>query len=139
MIMPSTATDLLEQILGRDGSPRSASTLLREQQDPAVQLGAAAARYRDALYLAAEHLARPEVVANLDQSADRVLNGLTREPAWPTLRGQLLQLIAASANPVTEQLSAFATRHLTSADDQAVVIDLRLQDVNEVAGRRPLP
>jgi ATP-dependent exoDNAse (exonuclease V) alpha subunit len=39
-----TATELLEQILGRDGSPRSASTLLREQQDPAARLGAAAAR-----------------------------------------------------------------------------------------------
>ena len=29
-----TATELLQQILGRDGSPRSASTLQREQQDP---------------------------------------------------------------------------------------------------------
>src|SRR5215216_6622374 len=31
-----TATELLEQILGREGSPRSASTLQREQHDPAV-------------------------------------------------------------------------------------------------------
>jgi hypothetical protein len=44
-VLPSTATELLEQILGRDGSPRSASTLLREQRDPAVRLAAAAARY----------------------------------------------------------------------------------------------
>jgi hypothetical protein len=36
----------------------------------------AAARYLDALHLAAEHLAGPEVVANLDRSADRVLHGL---------------------------------------------------------------
>jgi hypothetical protein len=49
-----TATDLLEQILARDASPQSASTLLREQQDPAVRLGAATARYLDALYVAAE-------------------------------------------------------------------------------------
>jgi AAA domain len=71
-----TATELLEQILGREGSPRSASTLQRELQDPNVRLGAAAARYLDALHLAAEHLAGPEVVANLDRSADRVLHGL---------------------------------------------------------------
>src|SRR5215216_7979573 len=64
-----TATDLLEQILARDASPQSASTLQREQQDPAVRLGAATARYLDALYVAAEHLARPEMVANLDRSA----------------------------------------------------------------------
>ena len=36
-----TATELLEQILARDASPQSATTLQREQQDPAVRLGAA--------------------------------------------------------------------------------------------------
>jgi conjugative relaxase-like TrwC/TraI family protein len=134
-----TATELLEQILGRDGSPRSATTLQREQQDPAVRLGAAAARYLDALHLAAEHLAGPQVVANLDQNADRVLGELTSEPAWPTLRGHLLLLAAASADPVTEALYAAATRNLTSADDQAAVIDWRIHEMNEVAGGGPLP
>ena len=134
-----TATELLEQILGRDGSPRSASTLLREQQDPAARLGAAAARYLDALHVAAEHLAGPQVVANLDRSADRLLNGLTGEPAWPTLRGHLLLLAAAGADPVAELFIAAATRDLTSARDQAAVIDSRLQDVSEVAGGGPLP
>ena len=37
-IRPATATELLEHILARDDTPRSASTLLREQQDPAVRL-----------------------------------------------------------------------------------------------------
>ena len=97
-----STTELLERIVGRDGSPRSASTLQREQQDPAVRLGAAAARYLDALHLAAEHLARPEVVANLDRNADRMLNGLTGEPAWPTLRGHLLLLAAAGDDPISE-------------------------------------
>jgi hypothetical protein len=138
-ILPCTATELLEQILGRDGNPRSASTLLREQRDPATRLGAAAARYLDALHLAAEHLAGPEVVAALDQSAERLLNGLSGEPAWPTLRSRLLLLAAAGADPVTELLTAAATRGLTSADDQAAVIDSRLQDVNEVTIGGPLP
>jgi hypothetical protein len=135
-----TATELVEQILGRDGSPRSASTLQREQQDPAIRLGTAAARYLDALHLAAEHLVGPEVVANLDQNADRMLNGLTDEPAWPTLRGHLLLLAAAGADPgVTELFYAAAIRDLTSAHDQAAVIDSRLQEMHEVAGGGPLP
>jgi hypothetical protein len=102
-----TATELLEQILGRDGSPRSASTLQREQQDPAVRLGAAAARYLDALHLAAERLAGPHVVSNLDQNANSLLDGLTDEPAWPTLRGHLLLLAAAGADPVMSENSAY--------------------------------
>jgi conjugative relaxase-like TrwC/TraI family protein len=133
-----TATELLEQILGRDGSPRSASTVQREQQDSAVRLGAAATRYLDALHLAAE-LAGPQVVANLDRSADRLLNGLTDEPAWPTLRGHLVLLAAAGADPVTELLYAVETRDLTSADDQAAVINSRIHQMNEVASGGPLP
>ena len=54
-----TATELLEQIFGRDTSPHSATTLHREQHDPAARLGAAAARYLDALHLAVEHLTDP--------------------------------------------------------------------------------
>jgi hypothetical protein len=134
-----TATELVEQILGRDGSPRSASTLQREQQDPAVRLGAAAARYLDALHLAAEHLAGPQLVANLDQNADRMLHGLTAEPAWPTLRGHLLLLAAGGADPVTELLYAAETRDLISADDQAAVLDSRIHQMNEVTAGGPLP
>jgi hypothetical protein len=135
---PRAATEMLEQILARDGSPQSASTVRREQQDPAARLGAAAARYVDALHRAAEHLAGPEVVANLEWSAERVLSGLTREPAWPTLRGHLL-LAAAGADPVAELLTAAAQWDLTSARDQATVIDSRIQDVYKVAAGVPLP
>jgi hypothetical protein len=127
-----TATELLEQILGRDGSARSASTLLCEQHDPAVRLGAATARYLDALYVAAENVARPGVVANLDQSAER--GGLTSEPAWPTVRRQIL-LAAASSDPV----SAAATRDTASADDHLAVVDWRTGDVTGVARGGPLP
>jgi conjugative relaxase-like TrwC/TraI family protein len=131
-----TATELLEQILGRDGSPRSASTLQREQQDPAVPLGAATARYLDALHLAAEHLARPGVVANLDRSVER--GGLTSEPEWPTVRRQILWA-AAGADPATEPFGAAATPDMTSADDHVAVIDWRTGDVTGVAGGGPLP
>jgi hypothetical protein len=135
---PRTATEMLEQILARDAAPQSATTSQREQQDPAARLGTATARYLDGLHLAAEHLAGPEVVANLDRSAERLLSGLTGEPAWPTLRGHLLLLAAASADPVAELFNAAATRDLVSARDQAAVIDSRIQEVNGTA-RGPLP
>src|SRR5215211_7355009 len=133
-----TATELLEHILARNASPQSASTLQREQRNPTVRLAAATARYLDALYVAAEHLARPEVAANLDQSAERVFGGLAGEPAWPTLRGQLL-LMAVGADPVTEPLSAAAARDPMDADDHAAVVDSRLLDINHIAGGGPLP
>ncbi len=133
-----TATELLEQILARDASPESATTLQREQQDPAVRLGAATARYLDAIHVAAEHLAGPQAVANLDRSADRLLNGLTGEPAWPALRAHLQLLVAAGADPVAE-LFAAAPRDLTSAHDQAAAIASRIHDINVVTAGGPLP
>jgi conjugative relaxase-like TrwC/TraI family protein len=138
-IRPSTATELLEQILARDGSPRSASTLLRDQQDPAVRLGTAVERYLDALHMAAENLIGSSAVQAVEASANQLLPGLSDEPAWPTLRGQLLLLAAAGADPVAELLNAAATRDLTSAHDQAAVIDSRIHDVNQVTAGGPLP
>jgi conjugative relaxase-like TrwC/TraI family protein len=134
-----TAAELLEQILARDASPQSATTLYREQQDPAARLGAAAVRYLDALHLAAEHLAGPQVAASLDHSADRLLSGLSEEPAWPTLRGHLLLLATAGVDPVAELFAAAATRDLTSADDQAAVLDWRIEATGLVGTGGPLP
>jgi conjugative relaxase-like TrwC/TraI family protein len=113
-ILPSTATELLEQILARDGSPRSASTLLREQQDPAVRLGESVGRYLDALHMAAEDVIGSSAVQAVQTSANRLLPGLSDEPAWPTLRGHVLLLAAAGADPVAELYVAAATRDLTS-------------------------
>jgi conjugative relaxase-like TrwC/TraI family protein len=139
ILHPRTATGLLEQILVHDANPQSATTLQREQQDPAARLGPAAVRYIDALHLAAEHLASPMVTARLDPDADRLLKGLTAEPAWPTLRGHLLLFAAAGADPVGELLTAAATRDLTSAHDQAAVIDWRIRDAGLVVTGGPLP
>ena len=68
-----------------------------------------------------------------------MLHGLTAEPAWPTLRGHLLLLAAAGADPVDQLLYAAATRDLTGADDHAAVIHSRIHEMNEVAGGGPLP
>ena len=138
-IRPSTATELLEQILARDASPQSATTSQREQQDPAIRLGAATARDLDALHLAAEHLAGPRVVANLDGSAERLLNGLTGQQAWPTLRAHLILLAAAGDDPVAEPFAAAAPPDPMSAADQAAVIDSWIPDINKLIGPGPLP
>ena len=138
-LRPRTATELLEQILARDTAPQSATTSQREQQDPAVRLGAATACYLDALHVAAEHLAGPQLIADLDESADRLLKGLTGEPAWPTMRGRLLLLAAAGADPVAELLAAAAPRDLASAHDQAAVLDWRIQNITKLATGGPLP
>jgi hypothetical protein len=89
-----TATELLEQILGRDASPHSATTLHREQHDPAARLGAAAARYLDALHLAAEHVTDPQVAASLDQSADHLLKGLTSGARTSSASSLMLRLLS---------------------------------------------
>src|SRR4029453_6167075 len=46
---------------------------------------------------------------------------------------------AAGADPVAELLTAAAQWDLTSAHDQAAVIDSRIQDVNQVTAGGPLP
>jgi AAA domain len=132
---PRTATELLEQILARDASPQSATTLQSEQQDPAVRLGAATARYLDALHLAAARLTGPDM-AGIGEHADRLLNGFTGQPAWPTLRAQLMLLAAAGADPIAELFTAAALRDPMSAGDQAAAI---VQGINKAIGRGPLP
>jgi conjugative relaxase-like TrwC/TraI family protein len=138
-VHPLTATEVLEQILARDGTARSASTLQRDQHDPAARLADAAPRYVDALYMAAEDLAGREVVEALEVAAEQIVPGLTGEPAWPTLRAHLL-LAAHSGDPAA-QLAAVASGHeLDSAEDRAAVVDWRLDDTgHRNTGPGPLP
>ena len=139
-VHPSTATELLEQILARDDAARSATTLQRDQHDPAARLGDAAARYVDALQVAAEDLAGREVVEALDVAAEQIVPGLIDEPAWPTLRAHLLLLAAHGTDPVAQLAAAAGSRELDSADDRAAVLDWRLDDTgHRNAGPGPLP
>jgi len=94
-ISPRTTTETLHQIISRDETPASASTLLRELNTPAARLFQAVQRYTEGLHVAAEQLLGPQTVAELDQ-ADHYIPGLTNEPGWPTLRAHLLALAADS-------------------------------------------
>jgi hypothetical protein len=93
-VAPRTPTETLQQILDRDHTPSSATTLLRELSDPAAQLYAAVQRYTDGLHVAAEQLFGPQIVQMLDGRADQIVPELTSEPSWPTLRAHLLALAA---------------------------------------------
>ena len=137
-LSPRTPTETLQQILARDEAPVSASTVLRELNNPAVRLFQAVQRYTDGLHVAAEQLVGPQTVAELDQ-ADQYIPGLTTEPGWPTLRAHLLDLAAETGtHPLRHLLTAAAGRDLSTAGDMAAVLYGRLPELTPV-DPGPLP
>jgi conjugative relaxase-like TrwC/TraI family protein len=125
-ISPRTPTETLQQILARDEAPVSASTLLRQLNNPAARLHDAVQRYTESLHVASEQLLGPRTVAELDQ-ADQYIAGLTTEPAWPTLRAHLLDLAAETGqHPLRHILTAVSGRDLETAGDMAAVVYWRL-------------
>jgi stage III sporulation protein SpoIIIAA len=125
-VASNTPAETLQQILARDEAPVSASTLLRELNDPAARLFDAVQRYTDGLHVAAERLVGLQPVAELDQ-VDKYLPGLNTEPAWPTLRAHLLALAAETGqHPLRHMLTAAAGRDLSIAGDMAAVLYWRL-------------
>ncbi|WP_270889695.1 MobF family relaxase [Pedococcus sp. 5OH_020] len=139
-IAPPTATNLLERVLARDDSPLSATTMARKAADPSVQLGLAATRYTDALYVAAEELLDRGTLEGLESAAETVAPGLSAEAAWPTLRAHLILVAAAGPDPAQALARAAAGRELDSAADRAAVLDWRLDDTGlRNAGPGPLP
>jgi conjugative relaxase-like TrwC/TraI family protein len=125
-ISPRTPIETLQQILARDEAPASASTLLRELNNPAARLFHAVQRYTDALHVAAEQHVEPQTIAELDQ-ADQYIPGLTAEPAWPSLRAHLLTVAAETGeHPLRHLLTAASGRDLDTAGDMAAVLDWRL-------------
>jgi hypothetical protein len=128
-VTPRTPTELLEQILARDDSPTSATTLLRRLSDPAAQLFDAVQRYTDGLRVAAEQLVGPQIAHALDGQADQVIPDLTSEPTWPTLRAHLLALAAETGeHPLVHLHIAALERDLSTAEDMAAVLDWRLPE-----------
>ena len=137
---PLTATDLLQRILTRDDSSRSASTMRRDVDAPATLLTQAAARYTDSLHVAAEDRLGPQMIARLDKGADQIVPDITRAAGWPTLRAHLVLRSAHGLDPL-EQLHLIATqREVDTAADVASVLDWRLDDTGlRSAGTGPLP
>ncbi|MBD8605383.1 relaxase domain-containing protein [Aeromicrobium sp. CFBP 8757] len=137
-IRPSTATDILEGILARDGSPASATTLARDAADPATLLGQAAARYIDALYVGAETVVGADRVAQLERVAEELVPGIADEPAWPVLRAHLILVQAQGRDAVRDLTTAVSERELDGVDDRAAILDWRL-DPTGLRGSAPGP
>ena len=137
-VRPQTATDILESILARDDAPVSATTTACEHASSSLRLGAATARYVDALHVAAEHHLGATATAALEAGADRIATGIADDPAWPTLRAHLILHAATGTDPLAALHSAAIARELDSADDRAAVLDWRLDD-HPTAGQGPLP
>jgi hypothetical protein len=128
-IAPRTPTEILQQILDRDETPSSATSLLREFNDPAARLFDAVQRYTDGLIVAAEHLVGPQIVGALDAHADKIVPDITSEPSWPTLRARLLALAADTGeHPLLHLQTAAAGRELYTAVDMAAVLERRLPE-----------
>ncbi|TFV88127.1 toprim domain-containing protein [Blastococcus sp. CT_GayMR20] len=135
-VSPPTATDLLADMLARDGAQTSAAQARRALSDPAEQLHSAATRYADALRFAAEHHLGSPTGEKLENAAEQLHKGLTCAAAWPTLRGHLALLAVGGADPIRALTAAVGARELDSAADPAAVLDWRLH----VPGRTgPLP
>jgi hypothetical protein len=125
-VAPPTPTETLQQILARDDAPISASSQLRQLNDPAARLLDAVQRYTDGLHAAAEQLVGSRTLAELDR-VDKYVPGLTDEPAWPTLRAHLIDLAAETGkHPLRHLQEAASGRDLSTAEDMAAVLNWRL-------------
>jgi hypothetical protein len=139
LFQPDTATQLLEQILGHDDAPASATTLIDQAEQPARLLAPAATCYLDAITFAAEQHLSDEEKQVIDWAGERY--GLTGADAWPALRGQLMLIAANGHKPAVVLSQAVALGGLEDARDPAAVLCWRL-DLTQASGGRtrgPLP
>ena len=137
-INPPSPTDVLERILARDESPISASTTLREADNPRVLLGQATARYSDAVGYAARHIAGDHGVQALDERAEQALPRVTAAASWPVLQAQLLAVAADGTDPI-QALAKACEAPLTDTRDPCTVLAWRISQDRQLRHPGPLP
>ena len=79
--------EVLTRILERDDRAESATRAMAA--DPARELARAIRQYEDALPLLAEHLLGDSKIRALDAALERWMPGLTNQPGYAGLRGQI--------------------------------------------------
>ncbi|MCO7218290.1 MobF family relaxase [Klenkia sp. PcliD-1-E] len=139
-VLPPTAIEVLQRILTRDDTPRSATSIAADQDDPARQLAAEVGRYLHALATAAEEQVGSDGMAAIDRAAETTVAGLTDAPAYPALRADLALHAAAGYDPA--QILQEATddpRGLDTARDAAAVLDWRIGPPGPDGPPPPLP
>jgi hypothetical protein len=139
-VTPQTINEIFAEMIGRDGSNRSATTEQREAAEPARRLGQAADAYQHCIVAGAETLIGPAELARITAGAEQDAPGITTAPAWETLRGHLAVLAADGHDPITALTAAAAHRELDTARDVAAVLDYRLDPTgNHSQQPGPLP
>ncbi|WP_122263028.1 hypothetical protein [Ornithinimicrobium cerasi] len=132
---------MLTDIVARDGRAHSATTVDRGDADQLLRQGVLA--YQDALtVLAQDHLGSQRLAA-LDDALERWLPGLTGQPAYPHLRGQLALRWVDGTPPQTviEEATWFRGRDsLLEAEDPAAALAWRIAGTTPPSHRdAPLP
>ncbi|MCZ2849808.1 MobF family relaxase [Modestobacter sp. VKM Ac-2978] len=140
-LLPPTAVDVLSRVLARDEAPTSATSTVRELDDPASQLHDSAGRYHHALNVAAEERLGSAGLAAIDTAADAAVSGLTTQDAYPVLRSHLALCAVAGRDPAEVLREALASpRGLDDARDVAAVLDWRIYPTGQHSGGiGPLP
>lgn len=140
MLHPHTATEILESILARDTSPKSATTLQREGFQPTHRLADATARYADALTVAAENVLGEANLQSLEERSEAIAPGVTEAAAWPALRAHLVLIAATGTNSLAALKHAVEESEVSAALDLAALLDWRMSASEpRSTGRGPLP
>lgn len=139
VVRPSTGAEMLEVILQRDGVEESASTSRRIAASPQQQLRQHALRYLDGVFAAAEDLAGPEKLREIEEQAETLQPGVTECGGWPQLKMMLATVYAAGTDPIAELRRVRDRRPLGDARDVAAVLAYRLDDAGIFGGSGPLP
>lgn len=143
---PPTVVDLLTDVLAREDGRKSATTAHRETFTPATRLNNAADACTHAVTAAAEHLAGPDTMEQIDAAAEKLLPGLTEAGAWPVLRSHMAVIAISTGpdgqprDPIAKLADAIAERDFAGVIDLAAVLDWRLDDSGRHScGEGPLP
>ena len=138
---PVGPREVLTEILERDGRLSSATTIARG--DVARQLREAVLRYQDALPVLAQQVIGKEPMVALDDAFERWLPGITGQPAYPHLRGQVaLRWVDGEVPKVVIDDAMWFTGKVSLAecDDPAAVLAWRTRDGGLFGyGDGPLP
>jgi len=96
--------------------------------DPVTLLQHARDRYDDALNLACENAVGTETAQRIHEHIENLAPGITDQPAWPTLRQQLIHAAADNHDPIALIDNAASRGRLDNARDPAATLTWRLRD-----------
>ena len=126
-LRPPTAIDVLAEILGRDGSDRSATTTQREAASYATQLHDAVMRYHDALGFAAEEVLGADTLAERRPGRRGDLAGAHQPNRRTPLCAHIWRSVLWTVRTLSPRYSTPpAPRELGTSNDRAAVLDWRL-------------